>query len=148
MRIYIFPFFCILYTGGMTEQQTFIYKLIRDMHAQCGASCSVYKCSHEINGMKHGASLETLLQPSLYRLYQLLFAGVSVNRFIHCSLLHPRGCMHTTCRAQEIVWTAMRTFLSVTISHVILRLHIVHEIIAILSMTHTYIHANIHTNYL
>ena len=32
------------------------------------------------------------------------------------------------------------TFLSVTLAHVILRLHVAHEIIRFLSMTDTYIH--------
>ena len=41
---------------------------------------------------------------------------------------------------------AMHTFISITLEHVIVRLCIVHEIIAFSSVTHTYMY--IHTNYL
>ena len=39
------------------------------------------------------------------------------------------------------------TFLSVTLAHVILRLRVAREIIGFLSVTDTYIHTYIHTNY-
>lgn len=73
--------------------------------------CTVYIIIHgirKVNALKHGACLEASFQPSLYCLYQS-FAAISINYFVHRSLLHPRGSMHTR-RAQETMWGQSCTY--------------------------------------
>ena len=106
--------------------------ITRDTHAQCRVSRSV------INAVKHGACLETLFQPSLNRLYQsFLLPSLSIVSSI--------GRRYT--RVDEYagtVWPAMRTFPSVTISYVILRLRVGARNNCILKCD-TYIHTYIQT---
>ena len=89
--------------------------IIRDTQAQCGVSGSVCK-------INDGAGLEMSLEPSLYHPYQS-FSDVSINRFIQWSPLHLHGRVHTR-KALETSWPAMHTFLSFTMTHVIVRLRI------------------------
>ena len=84
----------------------------------------MWSLKREVNPVKHGACLETSFQPSLYRLYQSFCCRLHQS-FLAVTPARLYACART---APETPWTAMHTFLNVTMAHLIVRLRVTREI--------------------